>query len=197
MRKSRTPKGHLLSMRFVSLSLAFCGFAVVLWLLYQNDYRAVLRTVADVGGGLAIVVLIRGVLLAVCSLAWWCLLRGLAAVRVPIVMGLRTVGEAVNVLLPVAAVGGDVVRGLLLNFPGVAGGVAAASTLVDLLLQAAAQALFALIGVALLMQVARGPELASWAARGVGIAPLALGGFSPRHGFGGARFIVAGVVALS
>src|SRR5260221_13661447 len=69
MRKSRTPKGHLLSMRFVSLSLAFCGFAVVLWLLYQNDYRAVLRTVADVGGGLAIVVLIRGVLLAVCSLA--------------------------------------------------------------------------------------------------------------------------------
>ena len=56
-------------MRFVSLSLAFCGFAVVLWLLYQNDYRAVLRTVTDVGEGLAIVVLIRGVLLAMCSLA--------------------------------------------------------------------------------------------------------------------------------
>src|SRR6266404_1651099 len=139
-------------MRFVSLSLAFCGFAVVLWLLYQNDYRAVLRTVADVGGGLAIVVLIRGVLLAVCSLAWWCLLRGLAAVRVPIVLGLRTVGEAVNVLLPVAAVGGDVVRALLLNFRGVAGGVAAASTLVDLLLQAAAQALFALIGGARIVE---------------------------------------------
>jgi len=184
-------------MRFVSLSLAFCGFAVVLWLLYQNDYRAVLRTVADVGGGLAIVVLIRGVLLAVCSLAWWCLLRGLAAVRVPIVMGLRTVGEAVNVLLPVAAVGGDVVRALLLNFRGVAGGVAAASTLVDLLLQAAAQALFALIGVALLMQVAGGTELASWAARGVGIAALALGGFYAVQRFGGARIVERGLDALS
>ena len=48
-------------MSFVSVSLAFCGFAVVLRLLYQNDYRAVLRTVADVGGGLAIVVVIGAV----------------------------------------------------------------------------------------------------------------------------------------
>src|SRR5260370_15382842 len=94
-------------------------------------------------------------------------------------MGGGSVGEAVNVLLPVAAVGGDVVRALLLNFRGVAGGVAAASTLVDLLLQAAAQALFALIGVALLMQVAGGTELASWAARGVGITALALRGVFP------------------
>src|SRR5258708_5191295 len=177
MRKSRTPKGHLLSMRFVSLSLAFCGFVVVLWLLYQNDYRAVLRTIADVGGGLAVGVLIRGVLLTVCGLAWRCLLRGLAAVRVPVVVGLRTVGEAVNVLLPVAAVGGDVVRARLLNFSGVAGGLAAASALVDLLLQAAAQALFALVGVALLMQVDGATELAFWAAAGVGGVPAA-----PRRG---------------
>src|SRR5260221_1743742 len=189
MRKSQTRKGHFRSMRFVSLSLAFCGFAVVLWLLYQNDYHAVLRTMGDVGGGLAIVVLIRGVLLAVCGLAWWCLLQGVAAVRVPIAAGLRTVGEAVNVLLPVAAVGGDVVRARLLNLSGVAGGVAAASALVDLLLQAAAQALFALIGVALLMQVADGTELASWAARGVGVAVLALGGFYAVQRFGGARLI--------
>jgi len=184
-------------MSFVSVSLAFCGLAVVLWLLYQNDYRAVLRTMADVGGGLAVVVLVRGVTLAACGLAWWCLLRGLAAVRVPIVMGLRTVGEAVNVLLPVAAVGGDIVRARLLNFSGVAGGVAAASVLVDLLLQAAAQALFALIGIALLMQVAGGTELASWAARGVGIAALALGGFYAAQRFGGARLIERGFDALA
>jgi hypothetical protein len=195
MRKSR--KDHLLSMRFVSPSLAFCGFVVVLWLLYQNDYRAVLRTIADIGGGLAIVVLIRGVLLAVCGLAWWCLLRGLAAVRVPVVAGLRTVGEAVNVLLPVAAVGGDVVRARLLNLSGVAGGLAAASALIDLLLQAAAQALFALVGVALLMQVAGATELASWAARGVGVAVLALGGFYAAQRFGGARIVERGLAALA
>src|SRR5260370_32836936 len=141
MRKSRTRKGHFPSMSFVSVSLAFCGLAVVLWLLYQNDYRAVLRTVADVGGGLAVVVLVRGIILAACGFAWCCLLRGLAAVRVRVVLGLRTVREAVNVLLPVATVGGDIVGARLLNFSGVSGGVAVASALVDLLLEVAAQAL--------------------------------------------------------
>jgi glycosyltransferase 2 family protein len=184
-------------MSLVSVSLAVCGLAVVLWLLYQNDYRAVLRTVADVGGGLAVVVLVRGVILAACGLAWWCLLRGLVAVRVGVVLGLRTVGEAVNVLLPVAAVGGDVVRARLLNFSGVAGGVAAASALVDLQLHAAAQALFALIGVALLMQVAGGTEIASWAARGVGIAALALGGFYAMQRYGGGRIVERGIGALA
>jgi len=40
-------------MSLASVILAFCGFAVVLWLLHENDYRAVLRTVAGVVGGLA------------------------------------------------------------------------------------------------------------------------------------------------
>src|SRR5260370_29744254 len=189
MRKSQTRKAHFRSMGSVYVRLAVCGFAVVLGLLYQNDYRAVLHTMADVGGGLAIVVLIRGVILALCGLAWGCLSRGLAAVRVPVIVGLRTVGEAVNVLLPVAAVGGDVLRARLLTFSGVAGGAAAASALVDLLLQAAAQALFALIGIALLMQIAGGTEIASWATRGVGIAALALGGFYAVQRFGGARLV--------
>ena len=69
-------------------------------------------------------------------------------------------------LLPVAAVGGDVVRARLLNFSGVAGASAAASALVELLLQGGAQALSALIGIALLMQITGGTEIASWATRG-------------------------------
>src|SRR5260370_14914889 len=85
--------------------------------------------------------------------------------------------EAVNVLLPVASVGGDIVRARLLNFGGVSGGVAVASASVDLLLEAAAQALFALIGIALLMQVASGTEIASWPVGGVETAALALAGF--------------------
>jgi glycosyltransferase 2 family protein len=197
MRNSRARRGRFLSMSCISVGLAFCGFAVVLCLLYQNDYRAVLRTVADVGAGVAVVVLVRGVILAACGLAWWCLVRSLPAVRLRVVLGLRTVGEAVNVLLPVAAVGGDIVRARLLNFSGVAGRPAAGSALVDLLLQAAAQALFALIGIALLMQVAGGTEIASWAARGVGIAALALSGFYVVQRFGGARIVERGLDALS
>jgi hypothetical protein len=71
---------------------------VALWLLHENDYRAVLRSVTGVGGGLAIVVLIRGTIIATCGLAWWSLLRSVAAVRVSVALGLRTVREAINVL---------------------------------------------------------------------------------------------------
>jgi putative membrane protein len=184
-------------MSFASVFLAFCGFAVVLWLLHENDYRAVLRTVAGVGGGLAVVVLIRGTIIATCSLAWWALLRRVAAARVSVVLGLRTVGEAINVLLPVAAVGGDIVRARLLNFSGVAGGVAVASASVDLLLEVAAQTLFALIGVTLLTQVAGGAEIAAWAAGGLGLAAFAVAGFYAAQLLGGAIIIERALGALA
>ena len=104
---------------------------------------------------MAIVVVTRGVILAARGLAWWCLLRDFSSVRVYVAIGLRTIGEAVNVLLPVATVGGDIVRTILLKSRGVDRGAAAAATLVDLLLQAGAQALFVSIGIALLLQSAR------------------------------------------
>ena len=180
-----------------SVILTLCGVAVVLWLLHENDYRVVLHTVAGVGGGLATVVVIRGTIIATCGLAWWSLLRSVAAVRVGVALGLRTVREAINVLLPVASVGGDIVRARLLNFSGVAGGVAVASASVDLLLEVAGQALFALIGVALLTQVAGGTELASWAAGGVGVAALALCGFYAVQRFGGALIVERALGALA
>ena len=180
-----------------SVILTLCGVAVVLWLLHENDYRAVLHTVAGVGGGLAIVVVIRGTIIATCGLAWWSLSRSVAAVRVGVALGLRTVREAINVLLPVAAVGGDIVRARLLNFSGVAGGVAVASASVDLLLEVAAQVLFALIGLVLLRQVAGGTEMASWAAGGLGIAALAVGGFYAVQRFGGALIVERALGALA
>jgi putative membrane protein len=170
---------------------------MVLWLLHENDYRAVLRTVAGVGGGLAIVVLIRGTIIATCGLTWWSLLRSVAAVRIGVALGLRTVREAINVLLPVAAVGGDIVRARLLNVSGVAGGVAVASASVDLLLEVAAQAFFALIGVALLTQVAGGTEMAPWASWGLGIAALAVGGFYAVQRFGGAIIVERALSAVA
>ncbi|HZC76513.1 MAG TPA: lysylphosphatidylglycerol synthase domain-containing protein, partial [Ktedonobacterales bacterium] len=95
------------------------------------------------------------------------------------------------------AVGGDIVRARLLNFSGVAGGVAVASASVDLLLEVTAQALFALIGVALLTQVAGGAEIASWAAGCLGIGVFALGGFYAVQRFGGAIIVEQALNALA
>jgi glycosyltransferase 2 family protein len=197
MRKSSARGDRFPSMSFASVFLAFCGFAAVLWLLHENNYRTVLHTVVGIGGGLAIVVLIRGTILATCGLAWWSLLRRVAAARVSVVLGLRTVGEAINVLLPVAAVGGDIVRARLLNFSDVAGEVAVASASVDLLLEVAAQALFALIGVTLLTRVAGGAEIAAWAAGGLGLSTFAVGGFYAAQRFGGAIIVERALGALA
>jgi glycosyltransferase 2 family protein len=197
MRKLAGHAYRIPSLSLASIFLALCGLAAVLWLLHENDYHAVLRIVTTVGGGLAIVVLLRGVILAACGLAWWCLLRHFSAPRIRVVIGFRTIAEAINVLLPVASVGGEIVRARLLTFRGVDGGAAAASTLVDLLLEATTQALFALIGIVLLLRVAGAAELRAWAAWGMGIAALALGGFYAVQRFGGARIVERALAALA
>src|SRR5262249_53305702 len=88
-----------------------------------------------------------------------------------------------------ARVGGQPVVRRLLSFGRVPAGVATASVLADLLLQASAQAVFALLGAALLMQLVgiwpAGVELAA----GLGIAAAALGGFYAVQRYCGARLL--------
>ena len=197
MRKFTFYRFRISSPRLAPVIFAVCGLAVVVWLLHENDHRTVLHTVTMAGGGLAIVVMTRGIILVVRGLAWSCLLRDFSAARVHVMIGLRTIGEAINVLLPVATVGGEIVRTVLLKSRGVDGGAATASTLVDLLLQAAAQALLVATGIALLLWIAGAAELASWAASGLGAAALALGSFYAIQRFGGARLIERALGALA
>jgi len=181
-----------------SLVLALLGLAAVFWLLHENDTRTVLRTASAVGSGLVVVIAIRGLILATCGTGWWCLLRNFTAVPLRAAIGFRVIAEAINVMLPVATVGGDIVRAMLLRSrTGVDSGTAAASTLIDLLLQAAAQALFALFGVVLLARIAGGTELASWAAKGLGVAVLVLACFYAVQRFGGARLVERGLAAVA
>jgi putative membrane protein len=178
------------------MALLLIGIGAFLWTFQNNDYRTVLHIITMLGGWLAIIVVLRGVILAIGGLAWWRVLRSIAAAPVTVMIGLRMIGEAINVLLPVAAVGGDVARAMLLKSPRVDGGTAAASTLVDLLLQAAAQALFLLLGLVLSLQLAGAAHLTLWAAGGLGLATLALGGFYVAQRFGGARLLERGLASM-
>src|SRR5260370_36944752 len=98
MRKSPGRTSQLLSMSPASVIFALCGLAVVLWLLSENDYRAVLRTVTEAGGGLTIVVAIRSIIIAICGFAWWCLLRALAVYTLRVVRGLLSLCQSIHVL---------------------------------------------------------------------------------------------------
>lgn len=73
------------------------------------------------------------------------------------------VGRAVNDLLPVASIGGEVVKARMLFIKQYPGQDAAASVLVDKAVQALSVALWGCIGVALLLTISSNTELAKFA----------------------------------
>ena len=159
------------------------GLALGTWLVATNDLTAIADAFGRVGAaGLAAIVLVRVGILVLCGLAWGQTIQGLAGLGRAgsgAFLVLRFVREGINVLLPVASVGGDVVGGRLLTFWGATGALAAASILVDMLFQAGTQAAFALLGVGLLMQVGgeAAQALAAWGLRALAVTALLLGAF--------------------
>jgi putative membrane protein len=98
-------------------------------------------------------------------------------VALDVYVQLRWIREAINVLLPVAQVGGDVIGGRLLTFWGASGGLAGASILVDLVIQIAAQFAFTLLGLAMLVVSGADARLIEYLATGLAISAAALSGF--------------------
>ena len=164
-------------MKYAVLLAALGGIALALWLVVTNDTSVILHAFAAVGWGLVAMVAVRGVILLTCGTAWATLLRRLNPPPMRALQVVRFIREAVNVLLPVATVGGDILGARLITFWGLKPGLAGASILVDLLLQASGQAVFALMGALLLAQVAGAAGLVDWVLGGLGIAAIGLLGF--------------------
>ena len=160
------------------------GFLAVVALIVSNDATAVFDAVTKIGWGLVGVVLVRAAIVICAGAGWGRLVTPLAPCRLGVFLFVRWIREAINVLLPVASVGGDLVGGRVLTFWGVTGGLAGASILIDLLIQAGAQVLFTFIGLGLLLAGGRGGDLVTWIAIGLLVAVVALGGFYGAQRFG-------------
>jgi glycosyltransferase 2 family protein len=145
-----TTEKETLPARFLKLGTvlaALAGFSLLMALLIANGIDAILGMVVRMGWGLLAVALVRACTLAVAGIGWAALLKPFVAVRVGNCILLRWVRESINVLLPVAQVGGDFIGGRLLKLWGVGGGRAVASVLVDLTVQVSTQFVFTLIGL--------------------------------------------------
>src|SRR6266581_1117133 len=126
---------------------------------------------------------------AIAGGGWWLLFTGEQRPSVWLCVGLRFVREGANALLPLAQIGGDFIGARCLALRGVRGTLAAASVIVDVLMQAASQMAFALIGLVLLIAIG-GNELIVWpVAIGIALALPALGGFVLIQGERGQRLI--------
>ncbi|NGM35931.1 TIGR00374 family protein [Methylobacterium sp. DB0501] len=187
-------------LRRVPLLGAAFGVGLALWLVAANDVGAVADAFGRVGiPGIVAVVLVRIAIIALCGLAWDRVLAGLVTVGTGPFVVLRFVREGVNVLLPVASVGGEVLGARLLTFWGVTGAASAAGILVDMFFQVVTQALFALTGVVLLSQI-EGEEaatLAAWCTKGLVLTGLVLAAFFAVQRYGGAAFVERRVTALA
>ena len=158
--------------------VAWCtGIAACIGLSAWSGIDAVGNAVACVGWGMPFVVLTRAATVSVAGAGWWLLFPASGRLRLRAVVLLRFVREAVNTLLPLMQVGGDIIGARLLTFWAVSGPLAAASIIIDVLMQAATQFLFAALGLVMLVALGADMTVAGIAATGLAFAAPVLSGF--------------------
>ena len=134
-----------------------------------SGLEAVAHAFAGVGWGILLVVIVRTVAVAVAGVGWWLIFPAGTRPRLRTCVLLRLIREAANALLPMAQVGGDLIGAGLLSLYAVPGALAAASVIVDVLVQAATQLLFAVAGLVVLVALGADAALARIAALGVAL----------------------------
>lgn len=132
-------------------ALLFAGGLGIAWVLFESIDRDALFAAFERGGwALVLVLFYRFLPLTADSVGWRLLLPAGASASLPLLVVFRWIGESINNLLPVAQVGGAVVRARLLTRTGVCGAAAGASVLADFVVGLVAQVLFTVAGLAAL-----------------------------------------------
>ncbi len=153
-------------MRKSLLFLGAAGLGLAAWLIAAHDAAAIGAAVAAVGWGLGLICLVR-VLPILCDAIGWRVLFPVAWRPAPWpTFWIRWVSESVNALLPVAQIGGEVVRSRLISRrsvvpePAIGGAQAAASVVADLTTGMVGTMMFSVTGVVLLLQRTTSEEVA-------------------------------------
>lgn len=176
-------------------------FAIALFLgIAGIGFHRIWDEVLSVGWGLPAIILVHVGQLAFCALAWATLLSDIKPARATALkrlFTLRWVRESIDSLLPVAQVGGEIAAARLLTHQGLALPVAGASIIADVTIETLTQAVFTLIGLALLFALADPGDIAHWAALGLVVAVVfaALAVFAQR--WGGVRLFERLLLAIA
>jgi putative membrane protein len=153
------------------------GIGLSIWLLASFGLGRVLEAAGTAGWLGMLAVIAFHPLQMLCSAFAWQTITGPAdrctGLRTYFVV--RWIREAVNNLLPMAQVGGEVVAARILYRRGLKLAPAIAGTLADLTLEIATQILFTALGLFLLMQTTGGGRIAHQVMTGLGLAVAAVG----------------------
>jgi putative membrane protein len=155
---------------------ALAGLAAIVGLIAYQGFAEVGGVMMAAGWGIALVTAFHLLPMAASALAWRAAAAAIGPARVWLFLWGRLLREAINGLLPVAQVGGDIVGARILTFHGWRAPAAGASVLADLTLELLTQILFTAAGLILLFADG-GHGLAEWGAAGLAVAAGAVGGF--------------------
>lgn len=172
------------------------GLSILAALVSANNAARIAALIAGAGWGLLLVIALHLPQTLASALGWRALIDDPRRPSLPKLLEQRWIREGVNALLPVAQIGGDLVRARLLTLKGVAAAKAAASCTVDLSMEMASQIAFSLLGVALLLAGPHGAQVAWMLVAGTvgGAAITAFFVFAQRRGaFGAIGETLAGI----
>jgi putative membrane protein len=153
------------------------GIAIVIGLVIWSGIGPIAHAIASVGWGIVLVLAVRLVTVSVAGAGWQLLFPAKSHPALSACVLVRFIREATNALLPLMQVGGDLIGARLIMFRGIAGPLAGASIIVDILIQAVTQFLFACLGVAVLVTLGASDGLARTIASALAVAAILLVGF--------------------
>jgi len=173
------------------------GLVLAIAIIAYQGFGAVAQAFAAVGFGLVAVIALRAVGLAGAGTGWWIVFPPAARCPLHACVWVRFIREAINALLPVAQVGGEIAGVRVMTFFGIAGELAGAAVLVDILTQAVTLLLFTFVGIGILATVVADRALIGSLVAGAAILGLGLAGFFAAQRFGGAKLFDRLLMALA
>lgn len=162
-------------MKLITILAVIAGLALFAYLLFHFGAEEIFAGVAVAGWGVLWVALYRFVTIFAHGMGWRALFPPDARPPLWIWFRARWAGEAINSLLPVGQVGGDVARAQMVARFTSSGSVAGATVVSDFTLGLLAQLVYTVIGVALLAGAAGGGQSKTFLT-GLLLAALAIAG---------------------
>jgi putative membrane protein len=157
--------------------LFLAGALLFTVLLVRQGATDVVHAVAAAGWWLVVIAGFHLVPLFLDSLEWWILFPKQDNLRLRTIYWVRWVGESISNLVPVAQVGGDIVRARLAVLSGAPISLATATVLVDITVSVFVQTFFTLLGLSLLILATGRTNLMAPALAGAPLAIAAVAGF--------------------
>ncbi len=164
-------------MRYLSYAGLILGLILFTILIAWQGVSEIIHLFYDSGLSLLLLPIVWLPSLLVAVISWRLLFLNSQAPSFPLALKALWIGRAINTLLPVATIGGEIIKARLLTLWGTGGIAATASVLVDKTVQALAVAVWAFIGTLLLIYLAVDDELAIAAMSGVFVLLAGIVGF--------------------